>query len=493
MKHSKIKDHKHKGKTLITPLNSLTKTVHFSWQNKSIPEFLWIILLRGFFERNEALRLFYEISLCAKFYEDKLPEPSKQISETEKPEMKVGPSLSQLSICPDEVFNNILRIISNKENGLKAIKPLLLFESMPGYSRWKEKINAEPSEDDWKHLMFSVQNTLWDQSEHSTDCRWFICLFHIFADKVKFHVKVKSAAERIMNYPNYTDGSASPIVRSMEIGLSNLAKRDPNWAKNFWEVCYKSSTCFSEKPKSTIPTLGAKVQDLKEVFDSLFQHFFQKISASEEKVNIEHEISFGFAFYALRIVDELFKLSNSSSLIGRFAIRTLVEIAITFSYLSKTKSDWKKYRNFGLGQIKLAFLKFEESQKSLPNFIDKDYLTFMCNEDFNEEFLDINLGHWGKMNLRKMAEQSRTKILYDDYYALTSSYLHGHWGAIRDSCYATCANPLHRLHRIPQNNYRQLSDVLYDACIITNKILDSLDFLYPSFIKRIPVNKNVIN
>ena len=113
----------------------------------------------------------------------------------------------------------------------------------------------------------------------------------------------------------------------------------------------------------------------------------------------------------------------------------------------------------------------------------------MCNE----EFLDINLGHWGKMNLRKMAEQSKTKTLYDDYYALTSSYLHGHWGAIRDSCYATCANLLHRLHRIPQNNYRQLSDILYDACIITNKILDSLDFLYPSFVKRIPVNKNIIN
>lgn len=492
MKRSKIKDHKRQGKTLTTPLNSLQMT-HFSWQNKSIPEFLWIILLRGFFERKEALRLFQEISLCAKFYKDKLPETSKQMSKKDKPEMEIGLSLSQLSICPDEVFDNILRVISNKEDGLKAIKPLLLFENMPGYSRWKEKIKAEPSENDWEDLMFSVQNTLWHQSEHSTDCRWLICLFHIFSGKVKFNVKVKSAAERVMNYPNYKDGSAAPAVRSMEIGLSNLAKRDPNWAKNFWEVCYKNSSCFIEESKLVIPTLGAKVQDLKEIFDSLFQHFFQKISVSEEKVNIKHEISFGFAFYALRIVDDLFKMTNSSSLIGRFAIRTLVEIAITFSYLSKIKSDWKKYRNFGLGQIKLAFLKFEESQKSLPNFIDKDYLEFMCNEDFNEEFLDINLGHWGKMNLRKMAEKSETKKLYDDYYALTSSYLHGHWGAIRDSCYATCANPLHRLHRIPQDDYRQLSDVLYDACIITNKILDTLDLLYPPFSKRISTKKDIIN
>src|SRR2546426_4136495 len=49
----------------------------------------------------------------------------------------------------------------------------------------------------------------------------------------------------------------------------------------------------------------------------------------------------------------------------------------------------------------------------------------------------------------------------------------------------TCANPLHRLHRIPRQSKRMLEDVVPDACRVVDLILGLVDRCYPSFSGRV--------
>jgi hypothetical protein len=82
-----------------------------------------------------------------------------------------------------------------------------------------------------------------------------------------------------------------------------------------------------------------------------------------------------------------------------------------------------------------------------------------------------------------MSERVGLKNAYDQYYSWTSGYAHGMWGPIRESCYETCGNPLHRLHRYPSRNY--LQDVVDDAAVLIDEILNDLDKAFPKFSDRI--------
>ena len=61
----------------------------------------------------------------------------------------------------------------------------------------------------------------------------------------------------------------------------------------------------------------------------------------------------------------------------------------------------------------------------------------------------MDFGHWKGSNLRQMSIDAEVKDEYDSYYDWASGYAHGHWAAARNTVFDICANPLHRLHRVP--------------------------------------------
>jgi hypothetical protein len=189
----------------------------------------------------------------------------------------------------------------------------------------------------------------------------------------------------------------------------------------------------------------------------------------------------GLVLYALAIVEEILLHRIHTRIIGRLALRALVEANITLRYLIKHNREelFESYRVYGSGQVKLAFLKAQELEGDLPPFMDEDALYAMANEDRWQELLDIDLGHWANSNLRKLSIECGAKGLYDKYYDWTSAFSHGHWGAVRDTNFVTCHNPLHRLHRIPRLLQRHLNPVEADAIDLTNEMLDLLDRFYP--------------
>jgi Family of unknown function (DUF5677) len=112
-------------------------------------------------------------------------------------------------------------------------------------------------------------------------------------------------------------------------------------------------------------------------------------------------------------------------------------------------------------------------------------LEALANEDMWQEYISVDLGHWDKSHLRALAEKAGVKEEYDRYYPWTSTYTHGHWGAVRDSVFTLCGNPLHRLHRIPRDETRSLEDVISDACVLVDQVLKLINELYGGPVIRV--------
>jgi hypothetical protein len=204
-------------------------------------------------------------------------------------------------------------------------------------------------------------------------------------------------------------------------------------------------------------------------------------------VDARHDAAFGFGAYALAILDELLSMGNSTAIVGRIGLRTLLESYVVLLHLAKRDdpSLWMAYRQYGSGQAKLAFLKLDDAASATPSSVNPEILRQLANEDRWLEFVSIDLGHWAAADLRRLSEDCGVKPDYDSLYPWTSAFTHGNWAAIRNSCFDLCINPLHRLHRRLRSDTADLGDVVPDACTLVDKLLDRLDGLYPGFTPRV--------
>jgi hypothetical protein len=208
---------------------------------------------------------------------------------------------------------------------------------------------------------------------------------------------------------------------------------------------------------------------------------------STTAVNPKHDAIFGMAFYCLRILEELMGIGIAVSVLGRLGLRTIFETRVNLKYLLLQDNPdlWKNWRLYGAGQAKLSALKFEEGIEP-PKFIDIESIEDIAGEDIWEEYLSISLASWSGLDLRKLSEKADLKVSYDKHYSWTSAYAHGMWGAVRESCFQTCGNPLHRLHRYPER--QMLADTLSDAVALVDEVLTDLSEMYPDFDHRLQNN-----
>ena len=104
-------------------------------------------------------------------------------------------------------------------------------------------------------------------------------------------------------------------------------------------------------------SISTTVKHVKKLYSLLIRHMLS--STSSTKTDAKLDTVFGLNFYILSILLESLMLGNSNSIIGRIALRTIVECYITLSYLKKKNSEnlYQEYRVFGAGQAKLSSLK----------------------------------------------------------------------------------------------------------------------------------------
>ena len=314
-------------------------------------------------------------------------------------------------------------------------------------------------------------------------------LFKAALGGLHFPVALKERAEELMEYPNKGDmRSVRPFIRASEMSLAMLFPSDDSWSKTFWKECLDNTVCNpAGLPRQPGPEYDqiASIKLIQQVHKALLGHWFNTLDTTA--VDSTHDAVFGFGFYGLAVLLEMIVGRNGSGITGRALLRTLVECRITLAYLrhADTTALWDKFRAFGTGQAKLALLKLDEMSENKPSFVSSAVLEQLSNEDFFQEYVQIELGHWCGLDLRKMAEVSGTKDDYDKVYGWASTFVHGHWSALRDACMTHCFNPLHRLHRVPLPGHRILEDAVPDAVRLVNSILDDVAVLYPDFALRV--------
>lgn len=481
-RNSSLEQHQRIGKTLLPPMMQVAKQTNLefsSWIDTRLPELLWACLVISTIPRNSALAIFRKIANLGFMYRNNAQNNISQWELTH----------SCLAILPDEIFLGLIEIITQHPLGYAALRPLLLLDTLPGKERWAISLACAKQTSDWQTIRKAIAITLNHQSEESTDIRWMLNMFKAVLGQITITSTMSKMADELVNYPNKGDmRSVQSKIRAMEIAIRRLSLSDTNtqWNNAFWLECLKRTNCISlptEQKKELEYDHNVVSEKFKNIQLLFIQHWFNTIETSA--VDARHDTIFGFGFYSLALFIELLMATNHhrQGITGRLILRTLTEIQTTLAYLL-IKNDpelWIKFRKFGTGQAKLALLKLLEAEGEKPAFINKELLEQIVNEDMYQEFVNIELGNWCNLDLRKIAEISNTKDDYDKYYGWTSTYSHAHWPAIRDVCFTTCLNPLHRLHRVPLIIPRLLDDTIPDAIFLINKILAQINTAYPGF------------
>lgn len=476
-KYSTIQNHKHQGKKLISTWRQISNLQPSSWMNERLPDMLWAILLVKLLPRKQALNVF---RLIIK-YIDTLPKDEKfgDITHT------------GLAKLPSKQLDDVLSIITFRQEHKQALTYLLSLDELPAKEAWAKMLETDETHSDWEPLMIAVAHTLDHQSQESTDCRWL----RLMCAMVGYELMLPpEEIEGLIYYPNHGDlREVRPTIRSLEIICEERGKDEINverleWADEFWDECLRKTPCLSPNSNFIEANISAGTTEerLQEVWNLLVKHTHN--TQTTTAVDARHDAVLGIGLYCLRLLQELLRIGSSNSISARATLRTIAECYITLAYLAE-KDDpgiWQSYRVYGVGQAKLAFLKLDESINE-PSYVDVQTLEQLANEDMWQEFLNIDLGHWDNTNLRKMSKEAGVKDIYDQFYDWTSTFAHGHWGAIRDTVFETCINPLHRLHRIPRQSVRLLPDVVPDACELVDKVLKIVSQLYPDFPHKVTI------
>lgn len=481
--YSALAAHKLERGKLRTPLNRMEQMSQSSWLNDHLPLMLWTALLGEVLPRNEFLGCLREIlNKCAAWFAkggpleavDKLPPGDGSIDFTSILDMQ---TLAQM---PDNLFNEFVQIPLRHPLGCVALRPLLLLDTIPANLRWRAVLGTEPQESDWNTLALSVAATLDHQSQRSTDIRWFKMMTPLIAGKMHYPNEMAEQLQEFLQYPNRGDQrSVRPSIRASEMMLRRSPV--PQWVGQFWAECAMQTQCvdptdFDAQHRSSTTLTPVNVLGAR---DSVIARFFA--NQTDTQVDARLDAAFGLVLYGLTIVQEIAIANMHEDVLGRIALRSLVEDAITLNYLAY-KDDaqvWKTWRVYGAGQAKLAFLRIQELANEIPKFYEPEALEQIANEDQWQEFLDIDIGHWERTNLRTLAKESGCMHLYESFYAWTSSFSHSHWGSVRDTNFVTCHNPLHRMHRIPRLTPRKSSSVEADAVKLVNDMFAVLERLFP--------------
>jgi Family of unknown function (DUF5677) len=445
---------------------------------------IWAALLTHGLPRENYLACFRAvINHCAPWFAEDGPlrHLAERASEPGQLSFDAILDFDAIALVSDELFESFFAVLTTSANALEALRPLLLVSSPPGIARWHRALQGGPTEQDVSHLASAVARCLDHQSESSTDIRWLKVAIPIVAGRMRFGPGLEEHVLELLEFPSRGDlRSVRPSIRAMEV---SMRRHPPSpWVTDFWEECVKRTPCIDPTDIRREIKRSPSSLDPQNVFDcrqALADRFFEV--KSSERTDARLDGAFGLALYALSISTTLAATRSHETLLGRLAIRALVEARITLAFLASRDDSklWSQWRVYGAGQIKLAFLKAQESTGDLPTFYNSEELQQLANEDMWQEHLDIDLGHWTKGNLRWMATEAGEKDLYDRYYAWSSTFVHAQWGAVRDTDYVTCHNPLHRLHRIPRALARRQASVEADAAQLLNGMLGLVDKMYP--------------
>lgn len=484
---SGLKDHNHVKKVLVAPMNSLPVPLTFkSWGGERLSEMLWAALILIQLPRHDAFRAFGAITSLGVDY--------RNFDSTSRSE-EFDLSITGLSVNKEPLLEGVMAVVRDFSRSKNVLRPLLLLESLPEKTRWAAAIDEEPTEADWELLAEAIGSCLDHNSQAATDVRMVTVAFEAALGMIA--VPAGPGGERTVDelcrYPNLSEEElcqVRPVIRCIEQGLRSSKYCKTKFTDEFWPEVFEKSNCLVLETVAPTSASGIQRDQFEMLRAALAQHYVHSLPGTAIEPRID--TIFGVALYGIRCLREMCETANiRTGIAGKALLRVLLEMRINLAYLIQSESDdlWLTYRKYGASQAKLALLKLDMVEGALPSSLSEVALESIANEDIYQEFLDIPLGSWSNEDLRKLSEKSGTKGDYDKFYGWASAFVHGQWGAIRDSEFTTCMNPLHRLHRVPRPQSRTFEDPLPDAVYLANAILSMVESVYPGMPLRFALQK----
>jgi len=468
---SDLKSHKYKKGLIQSPMNTLTGTKLASWTNDRLPEYLWLGLILMNFPRTEAI--------------EKIGKILQGISKINQSIIK--PKLSDILSLPNTEQEDIYKIISNKIN-INILTPLTIIYKNSDYPIFNKYFNSIdiPINSRITTIKEAVKLYYDHQSYEATDLRFVVMSMMIFQGKLKVH-QGSSLPEVFKNYP-YTKHNDEkmkmyrPSIRTTEMmDMENLINKD--FIYSFWKEIGLKTDCAPL-------VIGYKEKEKQVDYKKYILEFQEKLNhlINEKKelsiLDDKFDVIVGTSTYALKIFNDVIEKNLDDSILGRHAFRTILEVYITLKYLLKIESEhlniWQEYKVYGIGKYKFPLLKERESSgnKEETHFTEP-LIEILINEIMWEEYIDIDLRYFDKKKVKEKFEEVGEKYLYEVLYEYDNNFVHGFWGAVRESSMLHCDNPTHKYHSIPDINFQQkMPSINNDIYKIANKLLNLIEENY---------------
>ncbi|MCC3358189.1 DUF5677 domain-containing protein [Bacillus sp. REN16] len=475
---SRLSDHKYKKGKIISPMNSMLgdKLLLNSWTTERLPEYIWLGLILLNYDRKKGLEIGQKILYLM----------SKLELDFSKPK------ISLITNANEQQQKEIYKIISSLVEP-NVLAPMTIILRDEEYKLFNEFFyDKKLTVDNRLSIIKDAVEKFYDpQSDITTDLRYLAICLPLFKGEIKIFEGLKGI-DAIKNYSmcNHDDDEMKlyrPSIRSFE-GFDHEKKND-SFISYFWTELGMITDCkpmFIDFSKSNTD-VGIFIIDTKDAFQQLMlENKESQLDSAKFKVLI------GSTIYMIKIIEELIEKELENSILGRHGFRTILEVYIMIKYLIKNENTnpniFSDYQIYGVGKYKHVLLRVRES--SIINeysHIELPILHGIVNEPMLEEFLDIDVRYFDTQSIKKKFELVDENELYETYYEYDNNFVHGFWGAIRESSMIFCENPLHKYHTIPDiDNFQKLPSVVYDTEKVFKKHIEMLScqFEMPDWYKQ---------
>lgn len=463
MNKSKLSSHVKKGDILFTPMNASMGDVLqlSSWGRDWMPEYLWIGLILKHKGRDVGLRALYKLMEILRAGNIAIAEFSKII---------------KLPTSKQELFYSTVDEVVGKEC-LKPLAAVIMPEFSAAFFTHYSSIN-DSNDDALEIIMSVIKECSGFQEELSTDINYIILWCMVLNGKLHLSQSDRLTADALTNYYRCSHDdeimhSYRPLVRSLSQAVR--FQQPSEFSKLFWKRLGQITSC-------ELAALKWRV-DLDMDFFKCVEETMEFIASTNEdrKTDTKFSVIMGIVVYIYKIYKEIIEKQLCNEISGRILFRSMVESFINLKYMmlkeAKQSDVYKMYKAYGLGKYKLPMAKIRDGKYSVldESHIKEELLELFVNEEMDEEFINTSLGFFDRQSIKKKFEECNEDALYEIYYEYDTNFVHGFWGAIRESSMLSCNNPAHMFHSVPDYTAEQsLAGVDEDCKMLMRKLFDQI-------------------
>ena len=461
----KLKDHKKIGDTFYTPYTEpegfwSSKLKLTNWSKDSLPEYLWIGFAIYKLGRKEGLLEIYNMIQELRENEICIPQFSRII---------------KLDIERKQLFWSIVFKYIPKE----ILSPLtVIFTPDVDEVFYDLFFDFSMDVDSSISCIFEVVKECQDfHDELTADIAFAVDWFYIINNKLKILAEVDLLSDALSKYWIYDHCDEvmkmyRPSIRSVFKSLGGMHE-NYDVSTNVWRKLGEISRCNQL-------ILAWECNNNMEYYKNVGR-IIEYIDATNEdkKLESKYTVIMGITCYIYKIYGDIINKNLENDVSGRILFRTMVESYINLKYIMTKESEiydiYDRFKAYGVGKYKLVMAKLREGKYFISenSQIEEKLMEMIVNEDVEESFVNMSVGYFDKIPIKNKFLLCDEDELYEIYYEYGNNFVHGFWGAVRESSLVICDNPSHNYHVVPDYSLEQnVKSINYDCEMIMKKLFN---------------------